>query len=65
MRENIKHMLKQNNQSRRQILNAKFSWLKTIDEVKQFEKDYGKVDKEFVDKLVDQFHVKYLNNISQ
>lgn len=63
--ENIESMLKSNQQSRRQVLNAKFSWLKTIDEVNQFVKDYGSVDKEFVHKLVTQFHVKYLNNISQ
>jgi len=62
VREDIESMLRGSDQSRRQTLNAKFSWLKTIEDVNQFVKEYGKVDKEFVDKLVTQFHVKYLNS---
>jgi len=65
LREDIENMLKGSDQSRRQTLNALFSWLKTIDEVNQFVKDYGKVDKEFVDKLVKQFHEKYFNKLSK
>ena len=64
-REDIESMLKGSDQSRRQTLNAKFSWLKTIDEVNQFVKDYGSVDKEFVHKLVTGFHVKYLDKLSK
>lgn len=58
VKENIKHMLKQSDQSRHQILGAKFSWLKTIEEVNQFVKDYRSVDTVFVDKLVKRFTEK-------
>ena len=60
VKEEIESMVKGSQQSRRQTLNAKFSWLKTIEEVNQFSKEYRKVDREFVDKLVNEFYVKYL-----
>ncbi len=58
MRENIEKMLKYDEQTRRQQLGAMFSWLKTNDEVNQFVLEYRKVDKEYVDKLVTNFHAK-------
>jgi|GEM_PF-5256372 len=42
-------------QQKRQTLLAKFSWLKTIEEVKQFEKDYSAVDSKLVSELVSGF----------
>lgn len=42
-------------QNKRQTLSAKFSWLKTWDEVRQFEKDYSVVDRKIVERLVTNF----------
>ena len=39
-------------------LRAKFSWLKTWEEVKQFERDYSIVDAEIVNELVSKFPQK-------
>ena len=58
VRNDIKNWSKHSDQSRHQVLYATFSWLKTIKQVKQFEKDYSKVDKEFVSKLVEEFYLK-------
>lgn len=52
---------KESQQSKLQMLSAKFSWLKTWDQVKQFEKDYTIVDKDIVKKLVNNFIEK--NNL--
>ncbi len=46
---------KYSDQQKRQTLSAKFSWLKTIEEVKQFEKDYSVVDRKLVADLVSGF----------
>ena len=58
LKEDIERLLNKNNPNVKYTLNAKFSWLKTWEEVKQFQKDYSVVDKEFVDKLVAGFKVK-------
>lgn len=42
-------------QNNLQFLSAKFSWLKTWEEVKQFEKDYSVVDRKIVERLVAGF----------
>jgi hypothetical protein len=54
------HMMinKYSEQHKRQSLNAKFSWLETMEEVKQFEKDYSCVDNKFVSELVSNFKMK-------
>lgn len=41
-----------------QALSAKFSWLSTWEEVKQFEKDYSVVDRKIVENLVANFKYK-------
>lgn len=42
-------------QNKIQVLSAKFFWLKTWDEVRQFEKDYSVVDRKIVERLVAGF----------
>jgi hypothetical protein len=42
-------------QGRLQTLSAKFSWLRTWEEVRQFEKDYSTVDRVIVERLVSSF----------
>lgn len=42
-------------QNKLQSLAAKFSWLKTWNEVRQFEKDYSVVNEEIVSNLVSKF----------
>jgi hypothetical protein len=46
---------KYDNQSKFQTLSAKFSWLKTWEQVRQFEKDYSVVDRKIVERLVAGF----------
>jgi len=41
--------------NRNYTLNAKFSWLKTWEQVRQFEKDYSIVDRKIVERLVANF----------
>ncbi len=41
--------------NRLQTLSAKFSWLKTIEQVRQFEKDYSVVDRKIVENLVSNY----------
>jgi hypothetical protein len=50
-----KMIAKYDNQSKLQTLSAKFSWLKTWEEVRQFEKDYSVVDRKIVANLVTNF----------
>ena len=55
-REEVCRMIaKYSEKQKRQTLSAKFSWLKTIEEVKQFEKDYSVVDSKLVSELVSGF----------
>ena len=55
LREEIKKMITEYNYwEKRQALAAKFSWLKTWEEVRQFEKDYSVVDSDMVKFLVDK-----------
>jgi hypothetical protein len=54
--EEVHRMIaKYDNQSKLQALSAKFSWLKTWEQVKQFEKDYSVVDRKIVERLVAGF----------
>jgi hypothetical protein len=54
--EDVNHMIvKCSNKSKLQKLSSIFSWLKTWDEVKQFERDYSVVDRKIVEKLVTNF----------
>lgn len=45
-------------QDKLQTLSAKFSWLKTWEDVRQFEKDYSVVDRKIVERLVSEFKPK-------
>ncbi len=45
--------------NKRYTLHAIFSWLKTIEQVNQFQKDYSEVDKNIVDNLVFDFKLKH------
>ena len=54
--EEVQRMIaKYDNQMKLQTLSAKFSWLKTWEEVRQFEKDYSVVDRKIVERLVAGF----------
>lgn len=53
--EVLRMIAKYSDQQKKQTLTAKFSWLKTIEEVKQFEKDYSVVDRKLVADLVSGF----------
>lgn len=54
--EEVQMMIaKYDNQAKLQRLSAIFSWLKTWDEVRQFEKDYEVVDRKIVANLVANF----------
>ena len=46
-------------QNKLQTLSAKFSWLKTWEQVRQFEKDYTVVDRKIVERLVANFVPKH------
>jgi hypothetical protein len=46
---------KESQQNKFQTLSAKFSWLKTWEQVRQFEKDYSVVDRKIVERLVANF----------
>lgn len=56
MEEDARRMIaKYSEQNKLQSLTAKFSWLKTWDEVKEFQKYYTCVDQKLVEKLVANF----------
>ena len=56
LNEEVHRMItKYDYQGRLQTLSAKFSWLKTWKEVRQFEKDYDIVDREIIENLVTNF----------
>ena len=57
--EEVNRMIaKSSQQQKLQTLSARFSWLKTEKEVKQFEKDYICVDQKIVENLVSNFYKK-------
>lgn len=57
--EEVQRMISQySEQGKRQTLTAKFSWLKTWEQVRQFEKDYSVVDRKIVENLVTNFKPK-------
>lgn len=58
LREEVLRMISLSEQNRLQSLTAKFSWLKTREQVMQFEKDYLVVDREIVERLVRDFTPK-------
>jgi hypothetical protein len=59
MSEDAQRMIaKYSQQNKRQSLHAKFSWLKTWDDVKEFQKYYTCVDKKIVEDLVANFTPK-------
>lgn len=53
--EEIERMMGYSYHNKFQSLGAKFSWLKTWDQVKEFEKHYSVVDREIVENLVSGF----------
>lgn len=59
LREDVNRMISlYDHQGKLQALSAMFSWLKTWDEVYQFEKDYLVVDRKIVENLVSNFKPK-------
>jgi len=58
LKEDIERLLDKKNPNVKYTLRARFSWLKTWKDVKQFEKDFSVVDKEFVEELVANFKPK-------
>lgn len=56
LKEEVSRLIaNESTQSKLQTLSAKFSWLKTWDEVRRFEKDYSVVDRKIVERLVANF----------
>jgi hypothetical protein len=55
LKEEIERIKNESKHNRQYTLRAKFSWLKTWEEVKQFQKDYSILDKDLVDALVLKF----------
>jgi hypothetical protein len=53
--EEVSRLITSSKQEKLQTLSAKFSWLKTWKEVRQFEKDYSVVDRKIVEKLISKF----------
>ena len=59
LEEEVNRMIsKYSHQAKLQSLSAMFSWLKTWEEVRQFEKDYSVVDRKIVENLVANFKPK-------
>lgn len=58
VKETLESLLNTSNHNRTQRLTAIFSWLKTTEEVNQFEKDYFKADPILVEQLVAEFKNK-------
>lgn len=57
--EEVNRMIaKYSQQDKLQTLSAKFSWLKTWEQVRRFEKDYSVVDRKIVERLVASFVLK-------
>lgn len=56
--EEVQRLINNSQQNKLQSLSAMFSWLKTLEEVKQFEKDYMVVDRKIVENLVANFKSK-------
>jgi hypothetical protein len=59
IREEALRLIASSPQNKIQTLNAKFSWLKTPQEVEQFKKDFSIVDKGLVEQLEDEFYTNY------
>lgn len=58
LHEEVCRLIAGSEQNRIYTLNAKFSWVKTWEQVRQFEKDYSVVDRKIVEKLVSNFTPK-------
>jgi len=54
LRLEIKRLKSIDSQQMRQTLRAKFSWIKTSEDAKVFQKEYGCLDAEYVQGLVDK-----------
>ena len=65
VKEDIAKLTKEGNTNVRYTLHAKFSWLKTLDEVNQFEKNYKVVDEKIVSDLVKGFKRKFNTSLTQ
>lgn len=59
LKEEIENLKTSNN--KKYTLRAKFSWIKTWDKVKEFERNYSCVDENLVNELVNDFKIK--NNV--
>jgi hypothetical protein len=59
LEEEVNRMIaSKSQQDKLQRLSAKFSWLTTWEQVRQFEKDYSVVDRKIVERLVANFDKK-------
>ena len=58
LKEDIADLKRRDNQDRRKRLRAMFSWIKKIDKVEEFKRDYYSVDPELIDELVTGFKNK-------
>jgi hypothetical protein len=58
LQEEVQRMMQYSEVNKRQSLRAKFSHLKTWDEVRKFEKDYSVVGRKIVENLVSNFQPK-------
>jgi hypothetical protein len=56
--EDVRSLINKSPHNRTQSLHAMFSWLKTNEEVEQFQKDYSIVDEVLVTQLVNEFKNK-------
>lgn len=63
LKNEINRLSVSSKEHRQQVLRAKFSWLKTKEEVLQFQKDYSLVDTIYVLQLANDFYLK--NNLKK
>lgn len=61
LKEEIVQLKSYSKQHKLQNLSAKFSWLKTLKQVKEFEKKYKEVDETIINDLINKFNKK-INN---
>jgi predicted membrane protein len=58
LQEEIDRLMQEDAFTKRNRLKAKFSWIKTWEEARQFKKDYSVVDRKYVEELVSNFKSK-------
>jgi len=61
LKDEINKMMRYPYQQQQQQLTAMFSWIKTLKDAKQFEKDYSIVNKQIVSDLISNFVPKKIN----